>query len=170
MKKTNVAISYKKGTSISQILQDAIKKLGLPVNATSYIKLPGNLTQAPFSYVGNVASLLDQLCYDNGLLWSVQNGSFKIYPKDATDNLPPMTAIVIGSPKRLFKNQLSVSLDDFSGYEFETLLAPKAEPGNAVFLQSLEVPKKVKLAIAEVKGEGDNYGDNWKTIIKARDL
>jgi hypothetical protein len=170
LKKGTISASYRSGTQVSQIIQDAIKKLGLPVNATSYIKLPANRIDAPFSYVGNISALLDQLCYDNGLLWSCQNGSFKIYPKDATDNLPPMTAVLIGSPKRLFKNQLSVSLDDFSGYEFNALLSPKAEPGNKVSIQSFEIPKKIDLVIAECTHKGDTHGADWMTTIKARDL
>ena len=170
LKKGTMTASYRSGTQVAQIIQDAIKKLGLPVNATSYVKLPTNRIDAPFSYVGNVSALLDQLCYDNGLLWSCQNGSFKIYPKDSTDNLPPMTAVLIGSPKRLFKNQLSTSLDDFSGYEFDALLSPKAEPGNACFLKSSEIPKQIRLCIAEVHHVGDNFGEKWQSTIKAKDL
>jgi len=171
IKKSNIALSYKKGTPISQIINDAVKALKLPKNSTfSHVNIPTTQLRGGFGYAGNAASLLDLICGDNGLTWSVQNGSVKIYNNGKTDNLPALSSVLIGSPRRLFRNQQSVSLENFSGYEFDALLMPKVEPGSMVTIRSLDIPKPISLQVAEVKHSGDNYGDKWQTTVKARDL
>ena len=171
IKQSTVSLSFKKGANVSNIIKAAMAGLKLPVNSTfSYVQLPTTQLRTSFAFVGPAATLLDILCADHGLLWSVQNGSIKIYNVGKTDNLPPLKTVLIGSPRRLFKNQLSESLNDFNGYEIDCLLAPNAEPGNGLTLQSKEITKPVNLQIVEVNHKGDFYGDHWMTTIKAKDL
>ncbi len=171
IKKAGVSLSYRTGTPIRQIINDAANALGLPKNSTySYVRLPTTAIEGPFAYTGTASVLLDQLCAEHGLQWSIQNGLFKIYNAGHTDNLPPRKAVLIGSPRRLFKNQLSVSLEDFDGYELDCTLLPELEPGNGITFSSLEVQKPITLQVAEVKHIGDFYADKWMTTAKARDI
>jgi hypothetical protein len=171
LKTARVSLSYRSGTALQQVIKDALRGLGLPLNASfNYTQLPSTILDGPFSYTGNAAVLLDMLCGDNGLQWSVQNGSVKIYNETRTDNLPPQSSVLIGSPRRLFRDMKSVSLENYSGYEFDALLMPKVEPGSAVTIQSADMPKPITLKAAEVKHTGDSYGDKWQTTVKARDV
>lgn len=171
IKESKVSVSYAKGTPLSKIIKNAVAALGLPVNASfQYVQLPQQNLDGSLAYSGNAATWLDRLCEQNGLKWSVQNGSVKIYSLAQTDNVPPLKTVMIGSPKRLFKNQLSMSLEDFSGYEFNCLLAPAMEPNNRVTIQSNEITKPITLEVCEVKHKGDTHGEDWKTNVKAKDL
>ena len=171
IKKNKLSVSYKKGTPITKIIQDCVKGLGLPLNATwNYLDMPPQNISSTMAFTGPAQTWLDKLCEDNGLAWSVQNGSIKICALTQTDNLPPLSSVLIGSPKRLFKNLLSQSIEDFSGYEFNALLMPKCEPYSRVTIQSNEIKTPIVLKVAEVKHSGDNYGDKWQTTVKARDL
>lgn len=170
IKEGKVNISYRKGTPISKIIKDTSNALGLPLNVIfNYVDLPSTSIDGSLSFVGNAATFLDRLCDENGLTWSVQNGSLKICSLGQTDNTDPLQTVLIGSPKRLYKNMISQSLNDFSGYEFNCLLSPKMAPNGRVTIQSLEVPETT-LKIAEVKHVGDTQGEDWKTTVKARDL
>jgi len=171
IRKKKISVSYKKGSSIAQIIKDCTKAIGLPMN-TSFdsVQLPKQSISETASFTGNAAQWLDKVCGENGLQWSVQNGKIKIYEFGKTDNLPPLQSVLIGSPKRLFRNDLSASIEDFSGYEFNALLMPQCEPGSAVTFTSKEVTKSVRLQVAQVKHTGDNYGDDWKTNVRARDI
>lgn len=171
IKQKKIAISYAKDTPIAKIIQDAAKSLGLPIDATfNYLQLPTANLDGTLAFTGPAATWLTKLCDDNGLQWSVQNGSVKICALTQTDNLPPLSSFLIGSPKRLFKNELSASLNDFSGYEFKALLMPKCAPYSRVTIQSRELPTPVTLRVAEVKHTGDSHGAEWSTTVRARDL
>jgi len=168
LKQKKTSVSYKKGTPISQIIKDCTAALGLPLNASyKYVQLPVQNTLGTLAHNGSAAALLDRLCADNNLTWSIQNGSVKIVNQGKHDNTAPLSSYLIGSPKRLFKNLISQSLDDFEGYEFNALLMPKCEPYNTVTIQSNEIPKPIKLTAMDVHHVGDNYGDDWKTTVKA---
>ena len=171
IKEKKISVSYKKGTPISQIIKECTKSLGLPMNAAfNYVQLPVSNLDSTYAFSGIAESWLVWLCDDNGLQWSVQNGSIKICNFTQTDNLPPLSSILIGSPRRLFKNMISQSLEDFSGYEFDCLLLPKAEPYGRVTLKSNDIPKPINLKVAEVKHSGDTHGDKWQSTLKCRDL
>jgi len=171
IKQTKISVSYKKGTPLSQIIKDCAKSLGLPMSSTfSYLQLPTQNITAPMAFAGPAADWLDKLCDDNGLAWSVQNGAVKINSLTQTDGNPPLSTALIGSPKRLFKNMISQSLLDFSGYEFNALLMPRCEPYCGVTLQSNEIKTAITLMAMEVKHSGDLYGADWKTTVKAKDL
>jgi hypothetical protein len=171
MRESRLSVSYRRGTPISQVIKDAATSLGTSVNATfEYVNLPTERLEGSISYSGNTSTWLDKLCSDNGLQWSIQNGSLKIYEAGKSDNLPPLKSQLVGSPKRLFRDTESTSDDNFSGYEFNCLLLPKCEPGNRVTIQSIDIPKPITLQVAEVKHKGDYYGEDWTTTVKARDL
>jgi hypothetical protein len=170
IKEKKISVSYRAGAPISQVIKDCTKALGLPMSASyNYVQLPTSSLDATASFTGNAAIWLDRICNDNGLQWSIQNGTIKIVNAEKSDNLPPLSSVLIGSPRRLFKNMITQSLTDFSGYEFDALLMPKCEPFSAIELISRDIPKPIKLVASEVKHSGDNFGDKWQTTVKARD-
>jgi hypothetical protein len=171
IKEKKISVSYKKGTPISKVIKDCVQHLGLPVNVSfKYILLPQQNSEHTLSFTGNAATWLDRLCDDHGLQWSVQDGSIKVCSVTQTDNVPPMSSVLIGSPKRLFKNMASQSPLEFNGYEFNCLLAPKMGIYSRVTIQSGEIPTPVTLKVMEIKHSGDTHGDAWKTNCKAQDL
>jgi hypothetical protein len=67
-------------------------------------------------------------------------------------------------------NRLSMSIENYNGYEFDCTLSPDAEPGRTVTISSSELPNPVNLLVREVKHSMDSHGEKWTTTIKASDL
>jgi hypothetical protein len=171
LKESKINVSYAKGATLAQIIKEAASSFALPLDATfSYVQLPPEAINSTLAFTGSAASWMDKLCSDNGLQWSIQNGAVKICTIDKADNTPPLQSVLIGSPKRLFKNLISQSLNDFDGYEFNALLMPKCIPMGTVTIQSNEIPKPLTLKVAEVHHIGDSHGADWKTTVKAKDM
>ena len=179
IKTKRISASWKDSTPIISIIQDAVKKMGLPINSVyDYSQIAPTLTTVgSYSFCGNASDLIDKICNDNGLQWSVQNGKIKIFNDGKTDGNPSLEAEIIGSPRRLYKNYINISLNDFSGYEFDALLMPKCEPGSSVKITSNELSGGIGKppiywtgAAMEVEHKGDLYGEHWMTTVRARDL
>jgi hypothetical protein len=172
IKKKRVSLSYKSGASLRQIITDASKALLIPEKTRlSDVAIPNITFQSGYAFEGYAADLLDRLCGDNSLEWSVQNNEFKITTKAATDNSGTMYTTLIGSPKRINKKPRGDSTEEeFKGFEIRTMLLPKAEPGGSIWLESKEVSPAVKLKVIELKHSGDTHGADWTTLIKAKDL
>lgn len=164
--------SYKSGTKLDQIIKDLAKAMGLPEKTRlSLVNIPSVTFNAGYAFEGYVADAMDRLCGDNGLEWSVQNNELKITTKAGTDNSATLSTTLIGSPKRVHtKPKGDSTAEEFIGWEMETLLAAKAEPGGAIWLESVKVSPAVKLKIVEVRHVGDTHGDRWTSMIKAKEL
>jgi len=163
IKEKRINISFKKKTPLSQIVKKCIESIGLPVNSTfSYLNLPNTMIESTIAYTGAASELLDRMCEDNGLQWSVQNGSVKICSVSSTDNVVHQSSFI--------KNMITQTETDFNGYEFDALLMPKVEPYGKIKMQSSTMQEPVNLRVSEVKHSGDFWGDKWTTTVKARDL
>ena len=171
VKAAPLSVSYRKGTTVEKIVNDAVLALGLTLNTSfQYLKFKSPATDSTVAFTGSASDFLDSFCSDNGLQWSVQNGCVKIVNLNSHDNTPARTGYLVGSPRRLFLNMVSLSLNDFSGYEFDALLMPMIEPYNRVSFTSKEVPKGVTLIAQEVHHVGDSHGDKWQTTTRGRDI
>jgi hypothetical protein len=171
LKEGKINVSYAKGATLAQIIKEAALSFGLPLDAAfPYVQLPPEAINSTLAFTGPAASWMDNLCADNGLQWSIQNGAVKICSIDKTDNTPPLKSVLIGAPKRIYKNLISQSLNDFDGYEFDALLMPKCIPMGTVTIQSNEIPSPIRLKVAEVHHVGDSHGADWKTTVKAKDM
>jgi hypothetical protein len=166
--------SFAKGSTLRQVIEKAVKKFGLPEKTRlSLLDIPNVSFLSGYAFEGYTADLLDQLCLDNGLQWSVQNNELKIYLKNATDKSKIVKTILIGSPKHVVAKETKSSSDtakNFTGWEFKTLLLPQAEPGGSILLSSKDVFPEVELKVVEVKHTGDTHGEDWTTSIKGEVL
>lgn len=174
--------SYPAGVRIAQIVNDAVSAIGIPMQSgtpfsftalghTDYIANRG------YTFNGPVADLLDKIAQGYGLRWFVQNNAIKIINKfnsDKTpgrDNKPAAKGILIGSPKRMGKDQTANEAINFGGYEVDMLLLPEAEIGGRIEISSKSIPKSpINLVVAEINHSGDTHGDEWHTSIKGRNL
>jgi len=172
IKKKRVSLSFKSGSSLRQIITDASKALLIPEKTRlSDVAIPDITFQSGFAFEGYAADLLDRLCSDYSLEWSVQNNEFKITTKSTTDNSGTLYTTLIGSPKRIHKKPRGDSTEEeFKGWEIKTMLLPLAEPGGSIWLESKDVSPAVKLKVVELKHTGDTHGADWTSVIKAQDL
>ena len=169
--KTNLfSESFAKGSTLRQVIEKAVKQFGLPEKTRlSLVNIPNVSFLSGYAFEGYTADLMDQLCLDNGLQWSVQNNELKIYLKSSTDRSKIVKTILIGSPKHVVAKETKSSAEtatSFTGWEFKTLLLPQAEPGGNILLSSLDVFPEVQLKIKEVKHTGDTHGEDWTSTIK----
>lgn len=165
------SVSYKAGATLRTIITEAVKNLGLAEKTRiNDIIIPSVVYKNGFSYEGYTAGLLNKLCHANGLNWSVQNNEIKIYAQSGDDGSASLRAALINSPRRILKKAKDgSSTDSFSGWELDTLLAPKAEPGGVITLETETITPAVKAKIVEVKHVGDTHGAQWMSTIKAED-
>ena len=172
IKQKRVSLSYKSGSSLRQIITDASKALLIPEKTRlADVLIPDITFQSGFAFEGYAADLLDRLCGDYSLEWSVQNNEFKITTKSSTDNSGSLFTSLIGSPKRIHKKPRGDSTEEeFKGWEIRTLLLPGAEPGGSIWLESKEVSPAARLKVVEIKHSGDTHGADWTSTIKAKDL
>lgn len=173
--KTNLfSESFAKGSTLRQVIEKAVKQFGLPEKTRmSLVSIPDVTFISGYAFEGYTADLLDQLCLDNGLQWSVQNNELKICLKGSTDKSKIVKTILIGSPKHIVKKETKSSADtaqSFTGWEFKTLLLPQAEPGGSILLSSRDIFPEVELKVKEVKHTGDTHGEDWTSTIKGEVL
>jgi hypothetical protein len=164
-KTTRISKTWAAGTPKSEILRKAIAVTGLSRGSTFSIS---GSTTSTFAFNGHVVDLISKICDDNGLRWSLQSGSIKVYPTGKTDGRVALKSQLIGSPRRMFKKATGNDTIDFDGWEIDCLLLARAEPGGELSFTSKENPKGVTIQVAEVKHSGDNYGDKWTSTIKGR--
>lgn len=170
IKRKKWSCSFAKGATLRQVIEAASKEFGLPEKTRlSLVNIPNVTFNTGYAFEGYIANLLDELCKDNALEWSVQNNELKIYPKKSTDKSTIVKTVLIGSPRHIIKKSKQNSLlesETFNGWEFDTLLLPQAEPGGSILLSSRDVFPEISLKVKEVKHAGDTHGDDWKTTIK----
>jgi hypothetical protein len=180
IKKSTFKKSYPAGVRVAQIINDVIAAVGvstvsgLPFSFSQIGKTDYILNRG-YTFSGNAADLLDKLAQGYGFRWMIQSNRIKIYSKfdknkkPGHDNNPPAKGVLIGSPKRLGKDQTSSEMINFKGYEFKCLLLPEAEVGGTVQLSSITIPQSpITLTVAEVSHHGDSWGEAWETNIKSR--
>lgn len=170
LKSKKISCSFKAGSTVRQVLEKAVKELGLPEKTRmALVNIPNVVLPSGYAFEGHVAEMMDELCLDNGLEWSVQNNEMKMYTKTGTDDNTIYKTVLIGSPRHILQKSKKHTLSDvenFVGWEFDTLLLPQAEPGGKIVLSSVDISPAIDLKIKEVSHNGDTHGDNWTTTIK----
>jgi hypothetical protein len=184
VRSTVASKSYDVGASAIGVLEDMMKKLGLPVQGSkggNRFKLPerlrAKLKDIPFlqgfAFDGAAASGLDKVAARLGLEYSIQNGEVKLVEADGFDDseIPLVTpdSGLIGSPERL------TQLEDESqpqaekkppGWKIKSLLLPKAEPGGRLAIQSAAIPRATAFRIDRVQHQGDTHGKDFMTTVE----
>jgi hypothetical protein len=170
LKSKKISCTLTAGATLRQAIEKATKELGLPEKTRlALVDIPNVILPTGYAYEGHVSGMLDELCLDNGLEWSVQNNETKIYTKNGTDNSKIVKTVLVGSPRHILKKSKQNSPSDtanFVGWEFDTLLLPQAEPGGSILLSSVDIFPEVDLKVKEVTHRGDTHGDDWTSTIK----
>jgi hypothetical protein len=164
-KTSKISKTWAAGTPKSEILRRAIMATGLGHGAS--FSISGTIATA-LSFNGFAVDLIDKLCEDNGLRWSIQSGLLKVYPVGQTDGRAALKSMLIGSPRRLFKKATGAETLDFDGWEIDCLLLARAEPGGEITFTHAGSTTPQAIQVAEVKHSGDNYGQVWTSTIKGR--
>jgi hypothetical protein len=173
---TRDSLSFKKGATIRQILNNVVKKFSIGVKTKlDLIDFRDKVLNTGFSFSGQLKNVLDILTNDVDLQWSVQNNELKIYNKDGTDQTQAIVINentgMIGSPERI-KIQKMVKDDEIEidGWAVTTLLHSKAEPGGIISLSSREVGENKQFKIHTSSHRGDNFEGDFVTSIEVEDF
>jgi hypothetical protein len=170
LRSKRLSCSLAPNATLRQALEKAVKELGLPEKTRmALVNIPNVIFPSGYAFEGHVSGMLDELCLDNGLEWSVQNNETKIYTKTGTDRSKIVHTVLIGSPRHILKKSKQNSPSDtenFVGWEFDTLLLPQAEPGGSILLSSIDVFPEIDLKVVDVVHKGDTHGNDWFTTIK----
>lgn len=164
-KTAKISKSWAAGTPRSEILRQAILATGLGRGAQYSIS---ESIEASFCFNGFAVDLIDRICNENRLRWSVQSGAIKVYEASRTDGRNSLKSQLIGSPRRFFKKATGNDLSDFDGWEIDCLLLARAEPGGEISFTHAESPDPAFIQVAELKHSGDNYAQSWTSTIKGR--
>jgi hypothetical protein len=162
---SKMSISYSEKATLSQVLKDIAKKTGLPLSVqTSALNFIDIKLNNGFSGNGNTTKILDNVCNDANLDWSIQNGKLKLLEKNGTDkklcyNLNSKNGL-IGFPEKI-KLQKDKSNDKIKnkilfGWKIKSLLIPNVEFGSIIQVSSKEIGENKQFKILEIVHTGDN--------------
>jgi len=165
LNETSFSKSYKEGTSGWTVLDDIIKKLGLPKNVTEKVSRllssKGEQYANALSMTGLAKDQLDKVMTKLQLEYSVQNGKLKILDKDGIDDenivLLDSDSGLIGHPIKKTKKKNNKKI---VGYDIRSLLRPEIEPANQIAVNSFNI-KNGLFRVESIDHRGDNYGNDW---------
>lgn len=163
--------SYKAGTPLRSVLQDAAKALGwtLPRSFEASPELDQKLA-AGVALEGNAADELTRLLAPYGYGWSVQGGKLQILRDDQAREeqawLVDTTRGLIGDPH--WDNSRPGKKKKKSKLSFRNLLFPELVPGGRVELDHRDAQGFFK--ILEAKHILDSAGDEWYTDVESHPL
>lgn len=172
-KDTFITVSYKGRTLAKTVLDDASKKMGLPIKYSTNartVALRACFSKG-YSYVGAAKNVLTAACKIANLSWTIQNGTLQITRKGESIStiaqvLSKETGL-IGIPKKIYNSAVAAGEDTGStlqdslfGYEVVYLMNGAIGVNDLVKLQSEEVTgifRVYKLVI-----DGDNLEGDWQ--------
>jgi len=172
LKKSKVSMSFNPGATGDQLLQKTVDSFQLPKKTNiNLIDIPKKVFNNGFSYMGSSPTVMNKLCKNLDLTWSIQNEELKIYRKFNNDkslaiNLNPNTGL-LGIPT---KTKITIQGKEVDGWNLDCLLLPKAEPGGLVLVSSSVTGDNKKFKIITTKHVGDNIESDFKTNLQVVEL
>ena len=172
---TRDSLSFKRGSSIKQILNTIIKKFPIGIKTKlNLISFKDKVLNNGFSFNGTLKKALDILTPDVGLQWSIQNNELKFYNEDGVDL---SSAIVINSDTGMIQSPERVKIEkgkkkakkNIDGWKVTSLLNPYAEPGGLISLSSKEVGDNKLFKIGSVEHVGDNFESTFVTTMEVEE-
>lgn len=178
LKDVKLSISFKEGSSVLQVVQKAIDKLGLPIKTKSFLE---PLSKIKFnngkSFMGTAKKLLDVIFAGANMDWSIQNDEIKFYTIGKVDNSSAVVLSsgvdggnntgLIGSPMRIkIKKSSQDSSPEVDGWKFKSLLSPKIEPGGIIVASSKEIPERSNFKVTNVEHSGNTTEGEFVTITE----
>jgi hypothetical protein len=174
-----ISVSYNNKITLKTLLDDIAKKLKIPLSIkTGAMNFINKSLNKGYVANGNSKKILDELCKDAGLEWSIQNSKLKILNKNGNDNnliynLNLNTGL-IGNPEKIKiqKKGIGEKLKEkiIFGWKVRSLLIPKAEYGNIIQVSSNEIGINKIFKIIEVKHNGDNFEDDFITELTLENI
>jgi hypothetical protein len=185
MRDTTISVGYAQKIKSQTILDDAAKKLGMPLT------LPSNAPQREwvhgFSYHGSVAGLLDKVTKGTGLEWSVQNGSLQVIESGMVTTRQGIELAsdsgLVFSPERIRKSKTGTKQKDANKAGAPVAAQKTQKPSGNSSIPVPPIPPSASLRAAETtvtpttvtgkKGKGGKGGkvtdqyDGWniKTLL-----
>lgn len=168
----NINASLTPGVKVGQVLTTILNTMGL--NKGEILGLnEQDVYRQGVTLSGPARDQLDLITRKQGVEWSIQDDKLQILPPSIGSQqevvLLNSTSGLIGTPfKDKIVNQNILKKKDgenaTSGIECTSLLNAEIRPGRFVRVESSFVTGNFK--VTKVRHEGDNYGDNWYSIIE----
>jgi len=186
--------SYSKGTPVSTILNDLFSSLDLPFELSTIVTKSLLSSQ---SYSGKTKSILDLLCNQYGLKWSIQRGVIEIQEKGQiplsaykkVTLLAPDTGL-IGSPKIVeVEKETKGTKKKVAGLTATSLINPDLRPSRLVSLapvnpasivgftmvknrkkKAFDITAKGIFVIDTVRIKGSNYAQSFYCDLECESL
>jgi hypothetical protein len=173
---TRDSVSFKEGVSIKQILKAVQNKFKIALKTDIKKLIFDNKSYGSgFCFTGKLKGLLDTICKDANLQWSVQNNQLKFYNNRSLDYTTTIyinqDTGMINSPERI-KISKGEKTDkvEIDGICIVSLLQPKAEPGGVIEVSSEEIGEKKQFKIDTVEHSGDNFDGDFQSTIEAVEI
>lgn len=168
MRDSTVSLGYSGSVNGSKIVGDAASEMGCEVKYSQSAKL---LDFNNFAYVGSGKNLIDRVCNQSKMRWSMQNGIIQICAPNepmttAAYILSPSTGL-IGSPKPVYE---SASTSDSLGQNTTQKRAKKGLEVQYLLNGHIQVDDLVKVEsrrytgsyrVSSIKFSGDSDGGEW---------
>lgn len=178
LKDSKVSIAYGVGAQSNQILREVVDSFNLPKKTNLTLAgIKNKVFNNGFNFTGASSTALEKLSKNLGFTWSIQNNEMKIYNKVNNDRslaieLNSNTGL-IGAPSKT-KITLQESSDkqtlEVDGWQVESLLQPKAEPGGVILLSSSSTGKNKKYKIINTRHTGDNFESDFRTSLQVVEI
>ena len=104
-----VSLSYKAGAKVKQVIDDVVKKIGLPLKVDTNSLGINKIFNTGFSFTGDAKTALKKLSSYANLDWSIQNGELKFVVQGKSDGsklvvLSPNTGLIKTPEKQKIKD------------------------------------------------------------------
>mgnify|MGYP003146449385 CR=1 FL=1 len=166
-----VSVSYKGGATVSQVLEDIVKKIGLTVKTDIKSLGINKIFNTGFSFTGNAKTAVKKLSEFSGLDWSIQNNELKFTKEGKSDGskivfLSPETGLIKTPEKIKIKNNKRKKEKELDGWKITSLLQPQAEPGGLIEVNSVITKGSKTFKIIDVQHDGDTFEGNFQTVMQ----
>jgi hypothetical protein len=167
LREARSSFSFVAGASGRAILQRLAQDLGVPIRSIPAFN--DTAFRNGFSFSGLTRDGLNRVCSRLGLEWSIQNGElvFILRRRAYSDEAVLITAAtgLLRTPEPLQTIGKNLKGDaENPGWQVETLLNTRFEPGGAVRIESRDIVGNY--VIRQVRHQGDTRGGDWKSILE----
>lgn len=167
-----LSLSYTKGATVGQLLQEVAQKLGVPLQMDNFNE--GESFPSGFTFSGKANRGLDQITRRANARWSLQNGVLFVYGGNFTRapilDLSADTGLV-AVPEELESNVVSGRVlqaqNPKRGFRVESFLLPTLTPGDRINLTSRTA--NGTFYIDELEHSGGNRQDEMRTRLTLYD-
>ena len=171
---TIVSLGYGTNVSAEKIIADIASAMGLAYTIADDVAFENYLNG--FSFIGLGRDALNKVTDGSNAEWSIQNNVLQVIAYGGSTNRQALKfsaeSGLIGSPERIVKGKRKPvkkqkkhpKYEKKAGWRIKTLLAPTANPGDLVYVESMTITGW--FTIETLKHDGDNFGSDWVTEME----